>query len=75
MRTVDTAARLGGDEFTVVLEKVQTAAGPRGHGRLLGDCWTTSAGRPYIIDGVEAQLSVSVGVSQFPADARTSEIS
>ncbi|MEO7097462.1 MAG: GGDEF domain-containing protein [Polyangiales bacterium] len=69
VRTVDTAARLGGDEFTVVLEKIKCAADVHVvTGRLLDQL-----SRPYIIDGVEVQLSVSVGVSRFPADARTSE--
>ncbi len=69
VRTVDTAARLGGDEFTVVLEKLATTEDVRVvTGRLLNQL-----SQPYSIDGVEVQLSASVGVSLFPADARTSD--
>ena len=69
VRTVDTAARLGGDEFTVVLEKVRSVADVHAVTERLMD----ELGRPYCLDGVEAQLSVSVGISMFPVDARTSE--
>ncbi len=69
VRTVDTAARLGGDEFTVVLEKVKNADAVRVVTARLLD----QLSRPYAVAGVEAQLSASIGVSLYPADARTSE--
>ncbi|MBA3463275.1 MAG: GGDEF domain-containing protein, partial [Deltaproteobacteria bacterium] len=66
VRAVDTAARRGGDEFTVVLEKVRSAEDVRVvTARLLEEL-----SQPYAVTGVEAQLSASIGVSLYPADAR-----
>ena len=69
VRSVDTAARLGGDEFVVVLEQIKSAKDVTTVAqRLLGQL-----GRPFLVAGVELQLSASVGVSQFPHDSRTPE--
>ena len=69
VRSVDTAARLGGDEFTVVLEKVQGAEAVGA----VTDRLLAELSRPYAVAGAEVRLSVSVGVSLFPDDARGSE--
>lgn len=69
VRSVDTAARLGGDEFVVVLEQIKAAADVQVVAQRVLD----QLGRPFLIAGVERQLSGSVGVSQFPLDAHTPE--
>lgn len=65
VRAVDTAARLGGDEFVVVLEQVRSES----EIRIVADRVVRSLSEPY--DGVSSALSVSVGVSVYPEDART----
>ena len=69
IRGADTACRYGGDEFLIMLpegDNLGMAAAVWGKLRLaLGD--------PYIIDGYEIQLTVSMGGVVYPADGKTDE--
>ncbi len=69
VRSVDTTARLGGDEFVVVLEQIRDVADVR----MVAHRVLDQLDRPFLIAGVELQLSGSVGVSQYPHDARAPE--
>ena len=69
LRASDTICRLGGDEFTVILE-----------GSSDSNSWKVAASdlidaiaRPYIINGHEIWISVSIGVSCYPRDAQSAE--
>ena len=58
VRASDTVARLGGDEFTVLLKNVtSTAAATR-----VVEQIQTALAEPYLLDGRELTISVSIGV-------------
>lgn len=63
VRPTDTVARLGGDEFVVVCEELdeETAVAL---GRRLHDALE----RPLVIDGIEHNLSASIGIALGAAD-------
>ena len=67
IRGADTACRYGGDEFLIMLpegDNLGMAAAVWGKLRLaLGD--------PYIIDGYEIQMTVSMGGVVYPTDGKT----
>jgi diguanylate cyclase (GGDEF)-like protein/PAS domain S-box-containing protein len=64
LRIDDTAARLGGDEFAVVLESVK--------GRLdasaIAEKLVSALSKDYWIDGVQPEVSVSIGIAMSPKD-------
>ena len=65
VRKSDTIARLGGDEFSVILEGLieKDGAAIAAH-RLL-----TSLAEPFILNGNEVRLTVSIGITICPLDA------
>nr|WP_319633136.1 EAL domain-containing protein [Janthinobacterium sp. FT68W] len=69
VRATDTVARLGGDEFSVILAGVGQLAGIE---RVLQEL-TTALARPFVLDGETAQVSASVGVALYPADAEATD--
>ncbi|CAM3033365.1 putative bifunctional diguanylate cyclase/phosphodiesterase [Janthinobacterium lividum] len=69
VRATDTVARLGGDEFTVILAGVGQLGGIE---RVLQEL-TTALALPFVLDGDTAQVSASVGVALYPADAEATE--
>ncbi|MBF0625904.1 MAG: EAL domain-containing protein [Magnetococcales bacterium] len=64
-RESDTVARLGGDEFTVILPDM--AHGP--HAERVAAQILRVLEQPFILEGQEAFISGSVGVTIFPDDA------
>jgi diguanylate cyclase (GGDEF)-like protein len=74
-RAAETVARLGGDEFTVVIEDLDVSDDPAGS---TGPSEPVLAARrikraleePYALAGVEVHVSVSLGISVHPTDAR-----
>ncbi|MDN2710802.1 EAL domain-containing protein [Janthinobacterium sp. SUN118] len=69
VRSTDTVARLGGDEFTVLLAGVGQLGGIE---RVLQGLIAALAA-PFMLDGDSAQVSASVGVALYPADAEETE--
>lgn len=65
VRAEDTVSRIGGDEFTVVLDSI--------HGRddavHVVEKILAALSRPFLLDGQEAHIGASVGVSLYPDDA------
>ena len=61
VRERDTVARLGGDEFAVVLEDIGAAA----NARRIAQAIVHSVGRRFFIDGVFADVDVSIGVALY----------
>ncbi|MCB1954478.1 MAG: EAL domain-containing protein [Rhodocyclaceae bacterium] len=66
VRAEDILARLGGDEFGIVLEEVSEAWGAA----LVADKVIDALTAPFLIDGRELILGVSVGVCLFPTDGK-----
>jgi diguanylate cyclase (GGDEF)-like protein/PAS domain S-box-containing protein len=70
VRHSDTVARVGGDEFTGLLEdltNVQSAAS-------VAKKILESFQRPFLVNGQEISISVSIGISIYPIDGGTAEI-
>lgn len=67
VRESDTVARMGGDEFTVALNEI-SAAEQVFHvaGKI-----TDALCRPFTVHDMLVQISASVGVARYPADAKT----
>lgn len=69
VRQMDTVARLGGDEFVVILSDVRlrddaTAVA----GKIVETC-----SRPFLLDGKETFVTLSIGIATFPGDGENAE--
>jgi diguanylate cyclase (GGDEF)-like protein len=63
-RHSDSVARMGGDEFVVLIENNTTLADISGCARrLIGQM-----SAPYLLNGKEYHVTLSIGISVFPAD-------
>ena len=69
LRDSDFVARLGGDEFLVVVPQVSDHETAERVGEKIIDV----IGAPYLLAGATASLTVSIGISLFPRDARDRE--
>jgi diguanylate cyclase (GGDEF)-like protein len=65
LRASDTACRYGGDEFVVLLPELEGTSGAVVVANNIRAC----LGLPYVIDGVEIAMTVSLGVAMYPDDA------
>ncbi len=64
IRESDTAARIGGDEFVVLLPGVASTE----DARRVADKIRVAIARPFVIDGHELAVSVSMGLAHYPQD-------
>ncbi|HYD93964.1 MAG TPA: EAL domain-containing protein [Noviherbaspirillum sp.] len=64
LRRNDTLARLGGDEFAVVVGDVDTEA----DAAAVAEKLLEAAGEPFVIEGRDLYVTVSIGISLFPTD-------
>ncbi|MEL3889641.1 EAL domain-containing protein [Ferrovibrio sp. MS7] len=64
LRDTDTVARLGGDEFVILLPNLTPEAVPE-----VIDKLNRQLAAPFVLEGRELQISSSIGVTFFPADA------
>lgn len=64
-RRTDTVARLGGDEFTVILPDISKGPFAERVARSILD----QLARPFLLEGQEAFISGSIGITVFPDDA------
>ena len=63
VRASDLCARLGGDEFAIILQAADvTMAG------IIAERLVTEISRPYVIDGVQLEVGVSVGIALASPD-------
>ena len=69
LRKADTLARLGGDEFVLVLNEVSS---PR-DAESVASKVLTSLAEPFVLSGLDVQISASIGISVFPQDGRDAE--
>ncbi|MCP4769442.1 MAG: EAL domain-containing protein [Gammaproteobacteria bacterium] len=69
LRKEDTVARLGGDEFVVLLPEVGIDPESAGsHASTIADEMRRLFRSPFIIQGHEIHLTISVGIALFPDD-------
>lgn len=69
LRDIDLAARLGGDELAVLVEEFDSAHALEAVGLRLVD----SMSQPYVVDGNEHLIGMSIGIAVFPDDADTAD--
>ncbi|MFT5520335.1 MAG: diguanylate cyclase (GGDEF)-like protein/PAS domain S-box-containing protein [Enterobacterales bacterium] len=69
VRDSDTIARFGGDEFAVILSPIY---GPKNASRV-ASALLESLRTPINIDGYEAIIGASIGISMYPADGTIEE--
>jgi|GEM_PF-187243 len=69
VREVDTVARIGGDEFLVVISDVEN----RESAGVVAQKLVDMMGKPFLLQGKEASIGASVGVSIYPDDAENKE--
>ena len=65
LREADTLARLGGDEFVIILEQFTDPQAPT----LVADKILHLLARPLTVGEYSFHISVSIGITVFPADA------
>jgi diguanylate cyclase (GGDEF)-like protein len=68
-RHSDTVARMGGDEFVVLIENHATLADLSGCARRL----ISQMSAPYVLNGKEYHVTLSIGISVFPVDGSDSQ--
>ncbi len=64
VREVDTVARLGGDEFTIILQDIARTE----DAAIVANKVIDSLGKPFLLDGHEAFIGASIGITVFPSD-------
>ncbi len=69
LRDSDYVARLGGDEFLIVVPQVSDEETATRVGKKLVEM----IGAPYVLTGRQSKVTVSIGISMFPKDARDRE--
>jgi diguanylate cyclase (GGDEF)-like protein/PAS domain S-box-containing protein len=65
VRENDTVSRLGGDEFTIILKGVEAAS----NAALVAEKVIATLSTPFCLDGNDASIGGSIGISLFPDDA------
>ena len=77
LRETDSMYRYGGDEFVVILSGANSAAGKLVGERILfkikSKSYEFEQKEKDILKNTKMNLSVSIGVSEFPTDAKNSE--
>ncbi len=69
VRAEDTVGRLGGDEFLIIVENLDNVA----NASMIAESLLKRFTEPFILNDNEYSISVSVGVSLFPADGVEAE--
>ncbi|HEY7651939.1 MAG TPA: EAL domain-containing protein [Methylomirabilota bacterium] len=69
LRPEDTIARLGGDEFAILLEDVKDDKGPTS----VADRLTSELQQPFVVEGREVVITVSIGIAMSTARRMTPE--
>jgi len=75
-READVVARQGGDEYLILLSDLEPEpAGGRGllAAEVVAETLRRALGSPFLIEGIEIYVSLSIGISLYPNDAGDSE--
>ncbi len=70
IRECDAVARLGGDEFTILLDQIPRMQDAASVAKKIQN--TVSS--PFILDGNELNIAISIGISLYPNDGQDAEI-
>jgi diguanylate cyclase (GGDEF)-like protein/PAS domain S-box-containing protein len=70
IRETDTIARLGGDEFALILTKLEKTSNIA----LIAQRIKMVVSRPFIVQGHELFITVSIGIAIYPDDGQNEEI-
>ena len=70
VREGDTVARIGGDEFAIV----QLLGGQPVAATVLAERLLDTIGQPFILDGQESVIGVSIGIAIYPTDGETPDM-
>ncbi|OWW22694.1 EAL domain-containing protein [Noviherbaspirillum denitrificans] len=70
VRESDTVARMGGDEFTIVLSEIADGKDAGNVAQKILDAFHP----PFMLNGEEVFVSVSIGISVYPEDGNNIEI-
>jgi diguanylate cyclase (GGDEF)-like protein len=73
LRDTDVLARQGGDEFLLLLADLADPQTARAAAGATFERIRTALEEPFLLDGAELQIGVSMGVSVFPEDASDAE--
>lgn len=65
VREMDTVSRLGGDEFVIVLTAISTSE----NAAMVSQKIIDAIAQPFVIEGKQVEIGVSIGISQFPDNA------
>lgn len=75
LRKEDTIARLGGDEFVVLLPEVGIDPESAGtHASMIADSIRQLFSAPFLIQGHEIHLTISVGIALFPGKVSAEDL-
>ena len=75
LRQEDTVARLGGDEFVVLLPEVGVSLdGAGSHASMIANKIRKMFSLPFLIQGHEIHLTISVGIALFPGDVSAEDL-
>ncbi len=69
LREVDVIGRLGGDEFVILQNDIQGQEDARALAACLNACFSD----PFIVEGEETHVSISIGITMFPADGQRAD--
>ncbi|MBD3653200.1 diguanylate cyclase [Kangiella sp.] len=69
VRESDTVARMGGDEFTVLLTELHA----EGDTELIVDKIRQAFIEPFVLDGAEVAIGISIGIAIYPSSGEDSE--
>ncbi len=69
VRGYDTVSRQGGDEFVILLSEGNNVE----YAALTADKILVTLAQPHSVDGHELHVTTSIGISAYPADAKTAE--
>ena len=73
LRDTDVLARQGGDEFLLLLADLEDPQTAKAAAGATFERIRTALEEPFLLDGAELQIGVSMGVSVFPEDASDAE--
>jgi diguanylate cyclase (GGDEF)-like protein len=75
LRQEDTVARLGGDEFVVLLPEVGNDPESAGsHASIIAEEMRKLFSSPFIIQGHEIHLTISIGIALFPSNVSAEDL-